>query len=88
MGFPVPVGLWFKNRYKCLIDEYVTGDRSRDRGLFNHNAVDQLIKDHVEGVVDNGTRLWSLLNLEIWFRQSIDGEGVDKTTESIRELIN
>ena len=50
--------------------------RSRERGLIDPGAVDQLLRDHARGVTDGGDRIWSLMNLELWHRTFIDNEGV------------
>jgi hypothetical protein len=34
MGFPVPVGAWFRGPYRHLVEEYVLGSRALARGLF------------------------------------------------------
>jgi hypothetical protein len=44
--------------------------------LLNGAAVARLIDDHAAGRVQGGDILWSLLNLELWYRTFIDGEGV------------
>jgi asparagine synthase (glutamine-hydrolysing) len=35
MGFPVPVGAWFRGAYRGIVDEYVLGERALSRGLFD-----------------------------------------------------
>ena len=37
MGFPVPIGKWFRGEFRSLIDEYVLGPRAADRGIFNRD---------------------------------------------------
>src|SRR4030095_15682524 len=49
MGFPVPVGKWFREQYKWLIDEYVLSSRTLDRDIFNREAVEHLVSDHQTG---------------------------------------
>ena len=39
-------------------------------------AVDRLLTDHAAGRTDGGDRIWSLLNLELWYRTFIDQEGI------------
>ena len=39
-------------------------------------AVDRLLRDHAGSAVDAGDQIWSLLNLELWYRTFIDGDGV------------
>jgi asparagine synthase (glutamine-hydrolysing) len=86
MGFPVPVGRWFREQYRSLIDEYVLSQRTLDRGIFNREVVEQIVADHQKGVRNNADRLWSLLTFEMWLRQFIDGERID-TTQPILETV-
>ncbi len=73
MGFPVPVGNWFRGPFKHIIDEYVLGSRAMDRGIFDPKFVTSLVARHNAGE-NHDERLWSLLNFEIWQRRFIDGE--------------
>lgn len=73
MGFPVPVGRWFRGQFKSVIDEYVLGGRAMSRGIFAASAVRQLVAEHNSGM-NHDERLWALVNFEIWHRTFIDGE--------------
>ena len=75
MGFPVPIGSWFRNDYKYLIDDFVLSERALSRGVFNSDFIRELAAEHNAGE-DHGLRLWFLLNFEIWQRQCIEGEEV------------
>jgi asparagine synthase (glutamine-hydrolysing) len=77
MGFPVPVGRWLNERFAGLVDEFVTGPRASSRGLFNLDFVRDIAEEHRSGQASHGTRLWLLMNLEIWQRIFLDGESVD-----------
>jgi len=74
MGFPVPVGSWFRGAYRSLLDEYVLSNRATERNIFNRKFVRELVEQHQRGEADHSERLWSLVNLEMWFRCFIDGE--------------
>ena len=74
MGFPVPVGEWFRGRFRSVIDEYVTGERAAARGLFDQTFVRELVARHQSGTEDHSERLWSLVNFEMWLRRFVDGE--------------
>ena len=74
MGFPVPVGAWFRGQYRSVIDEYVLGERARARGIFDAGFVRTLVGRHQSGGENHSERLWSLVNFEIWQRRFIDGE--------------
>ena len=75
MGFPVPIGRWFRGEFKCVVDEYVLGKRAVSRGIFSESCVRDLVARHNAGE-NHDERLWSLVNFEIWQRQFIDGEAV------------
>jgi asparagine synthase (glutamine-hydrolysing) len=74
MGFPVPVGAWFRGQYRSVIDEYVLSERTLERGLFDPAFVRNLVEQHQAGAENHSERLWSLVNFEIWQRRFIDGE--------------
>jgi asparagine synthase (glutamine-hydrolysing) len=85
MGFPVPIGVWFRGPFKSLIDEYVLSDRALSRGIFAPDFVRQIASLHQSGE-DHAERLWSLLNFEIWQRQFFDGEKSQAPKHMEREL--
>jgi asparagine synthase (glutamine-hydrolysing) len=76
MGFPVPFAHWMKGEWQGIARDVLLDRRARERGLTNPAAVAQLIDAHAAGEVEGGDALWSLLNLELWYRTHIDGEGV------------
>ncbi|MEZ5306504.1 MAG: asparagine synthase (glutamine-hydrolyzing) [Pyrinomonadaceae bacterium] len=76
MGFPVPVGRWFRSTHKHLIEEFVVGERTLSRGIFEPDVVRQLVSEHNAGA-DHELRLFFLLNFEIWQRQALEGEKVE-----------
>jgi asparagine synthase (glutamine-hydrolysing) len=73
MGFPVPVGNWFRGPYKHIVDEFVLGSRAAGRGIFDPAFVRSLVARHNAGE-NHDERLWSLVNFEMWNRCFIDGE--------------
>ncbi|NNE98780.1 MAG: asparagine synthase (glutamine-hydrolyzing) [Pyrinomonadaceae bacterium] len=75
MGFPVPIGSWFRNEFQYLIREFVLGERALARGIFNADFVRQLAERHFSGE-NHDLRLLFLLNFEIWQRQILEGEEV------------
>ncbi|MBO0800575.1 MAG: asparagine synthase (glutamine-hydrolyzing), partial [Blastocatellia bacterium] len=73
MGFPVPIGKWFRGQFRSVIDDYVLGPRARARGLFDFDYVRELVARHEAGE-NHSERLWMLVNMEIWQRRFFDGE--------------
>jgi asparagine synthase (glutamine-hydrolysing) len=76
MGFPVPFGAWMRGRSNAVARDVLLDSRSRQRGLIDPPAVERLLDAHAAGAVQGGDAIWSLLNLELWYRTFIDGDGV------------
>ncbi len=76
MGFPVPFGVWMRGAWGDVARDVLLDPRSRQRGIIDAPAVERLIAAHASGQADGADALWSLLNLELWYRTFIDGEGV------------
>lgn len=76
MGFPVPFAQWAAAGWNGVARDVLLDRRTRERGLINPAAVHRLLDDHRDGVSRGGDAIWALLNLELWYRTFIDGEGV------------
>jgi asparagine synthase (glutamine-hydrolysing) len=74
MGFPVPIGRWFRHAFRPLLDEFVLGERTASRCLFQPDFLRRLVQEHVGGSADHTERLWALVNFEMWQRHVLDGE--------------
>jgi asparagine synthase (glutamine-hydrolysing) len=74
MGFPVPIGRWFREAHRGIITEFVLGERAASRELFDPNYVRLVVHEHAGGLRDHTERLWALVNVEVWHRIFIDGE--------------
>jgi asparagine synthase (glutamine-hydrolysing) len=71
MGFPVPIGKWFRTSHKNVIEEFVLSSRALERNIFDADAVRQIVKLHDQGE-NHDEKLWALLNFEMWHRRFID----------------
>jgi len=71
-GFSVPVRHWMQHEIKDFMIDVLTSQRFRQRGLVTPEFVEQMMSRHFSRIEDHGTRLWSLLCLEMWFQTFID----------------
>ena len=83
MGFPVPFALWMKDRWQSVARDVLLDRRTRERGVIEPTAVERLIAAHASGEQEGGDAIWSLLNLELWYRTHIDGDGVQTLPGSV-----
>jgi asparagine synthase (glutamine-hydrolysing) len=73
MGFPVPVGNWFRGEFRSVVEKYVLSERALMRGIFNPDFVRDLVAKHNAGE-NHDERIWFLVNFEIWHRRFLDRE--------------
>ena len=74
LGFPTPLARWFRGEFRPMLDEFILGERTLARGLFQPDFLQQLVQEHTAGSADHTERLWTLVNFEMWQRQFLDGE--------------
>jgi len=86
MGFPVPVGNWFRHEFKHVVEEYVLSERSLARGIFKADFVREIVAKHNLGE-NHDERIWQLVNFEIWQRRFIDGETIKQKEVELEELV-
>jgi asparagine synthase (glutamine-hydrolysing) len=71
-GFGVPMADWLRGELRGLPADVLLDPCAVSRGLFRPHYVQQLIDDHTTGRFDNSKKLWSLIQLEIWFQTYVD----------------
>lgn len=67
-GFGVPVGEWFRNELKSYAYEVLLDNNAVSREYFKIEKIEEMLEGHVSGKINNGARLWCLINLELWHR--------------------
>jgi asparagine synthase (glutamine-hydrolysing) len=73
-GFTAPARAWLMGPLRSLVDELLSPQAVRRRGLFEAAEVRRLIDANSRGEADNALRIWTLLTLELWQRTFIDGD--------------
>jgi asparagine synthase (glutamine-hydrolysing) len=79
MGFPVPFASWIRNGWGDVVREVLLDRRSLEREIVSPSAVEGLLSPSsagTPGLASASDAVWSLFNLELWYRTFIDGEGV------------
>jgi len=72
MGFGVPISHWLRGELKDFAYELLLDNVATQRGYFKPAYVRALLDDHISGNGDHTSRIWTLLNLELWHRMFID----------------
>ena len=73
-GFGAPLRRWLQTDLRDLLRDVLSEDSLRKRGIFDPQAVQRLIRNNEIGVLDVSYTLFSLMCIEIWCRQFVDGQ--------------
>jgi asparagine synthase (glutamine-hydrolysing) len=73
MGFGVPIDRWFRDELKELLLDYLSPERLKKEGLFDHTLVENRLKEHLSGQINHQYRLWALLMWEMWRERWLGG---------------
>jgi asparagine synthase (glutamine-hydrolysing) len=68
MGFGVPLAEWFRGSLREFLWDHLTSRQFLARGLVSPPFVKKLLKEHDTRRRDNNYWLFSLLMIELWFR--------------------
>jgi asparagine synthase (glutamine-hydrolysing) len=71
-GFSVPVARWMRHEIRDFLIDTLTSTRFRQRELVNPRYIQWMMDRHFSDFEDHGTRLWTLLCLELWYQTFID----------------
>lgn len=73
-GFGAPIRQWLKTDLAAMVDDLLSEETVRKRGVFRPEAVTRMIQEDRSGVADHAFRLWALLTLELWQRSVLEGD--------------
>ena len=68
MGFGVPVGAWFRGELRGYIRDLLLAPEARYRDMLDRAFVERLLQQHLDGRVNAGPQLWTLMCFERWLR--------------------
>lgn len=72
-GFGAPIRSWLRGALKPQVDELLSDEAVKRRGLFRPEEVRKIVALNLSGREDYNLQVFQLLNLELWHRQFIDG---------------
>ena len=75
LGFPTPWSRWLAGPQLQALRDLLLEPRSLERKLFKPASIARLFDEHKAGHVDHCDRIWRLLNLELWHRVCVEGDG-------------
>ena len=81
------MGAWLRQDLAPVMHALLSQESLGRRGLFDANAVRELIAQHDAKRVDGSDRLLALMNLEIWSRLYLDRRSPEDVTAELEEML-
>ena len=75
-GFAIPLAAWFRTDFKPLMQDILSSQSFRERGIFNVAGVRACFDRHLSGQRDFSELLWLVLTYEMWARAFADGRAI------------
>jgi asparagine synthase (glutamine-hydrolysing) len=72
-GFGAPIRSWLRGALRPMVDDLLSEETVKRRGLFRPEEVRRIIDANLSGREDYNLQVFQLLNLELWQRAFIDG---------------
>jgi asparagine synthase (glutamine-hydrolysing) len=71
-GFGAPIRSWLRGALRPMVDDLLSEETVRSRGLFRPEEVRRVIEANLSGREDYNLQVFQLLTLELWQRTFID----------------
>ena len=71
-GFGAPIRSWLRGPLRPMVEDLLSEETLRRRGLFNPREVRRIIEANLSGREDYNLQVFQLLTLELWHRTFID----------------
>jgi asparagine synthase (glutamine-hydrolysing) len=71
-GFGAPVRSWLRGPLRPMIDELLSENTIKNRGLFNPAEVRRIVDANLSGKEDFNLQVFQLLTLELWMQEFLD----------------
>lgn len=79
MGFPTPIDVWLRGPLWDWASDILFSERTQERGMINGAVAKALLERHRSG--ENFVMpLWQAINIELWHRIFVDGDGIEKSS--------
>jgi asparagine synthase (glutamine-hydrolysing) len=72
---------WLRSALPAMVPRVLLAPRFDGRGVVSRPALRQLWEEHQGGRHDHALRFWSLLMLEFWVREHLDGDAAEQPLE-------
>lgn len=83
-GFAAPVDYWLAHDLREMVDDLLSPEKLRQRGLFRPEKIRRFVEEHRSGRHDWSFQVWQFLTLELWMQTFLDGGARKFETDILR----
>ncbi len=87
-GFGSPINRWLRGELKSLSHALLDNASLVKHGFFNQAYIDRLLAQHEARKINNGNKIWSLVNLETWYRIYFSETGIDNARANVKDIFH
>jgi asparagine synthase (glutamine-hydrolysing) len=66
-GFGIPIAKWLKGILNPLMHDMLSPSRLIIQDLFNYEYIQELMREHEQGIANHYKQLWTLLIFQLWY---------------------
>ena len=82
-GFAAPIDYWLAHDLREMVDDLLSPDQLRKRGIFDPEVLRKYVGEHRSGRQDWSMQVWQFLTLELWMQTFLDGGAQRFESESL-----
>ena len=82
-GFMFPIARWLREDLREPSEALLRNSSLVRDGLFRPGPIESLMAEHQAGAADHHHRLWILVNVELWYRQYIEGQRIESLEQAL-----
>ena len=87
-GFGSPINTWLRGDLRGLAEGLLHSSMLVRDGLFRKGYIQTLLDQHASQQFNNGTRIWGLINIEIWYRINFGDRSPADMKENLKDLFH
>ncbi len=84
-GFASPINSWLRGELRGLTHNLLNNSRLVENNLFRESYINRLLQEHASKKINNGNKIWSLVNLEIWYRINFGKDQPQTEKDNLRD---
>ena len=84
-GFASPINKWLRNELQGLSEKLLNDSRMAKDGIFDPNYLKLLLSQHSTKKFNHGTRIWAIINAEIWYRINFGESSSNNERDNLKD---